>query len=74
MSKKETSPILKEIARKLCSRKLWISIVAFVSGIIIMCGGTEEQGEQLGGAIMSGAAILAYCIGEGLADNENKKK
>ncbi len=73
MGKKEHSPIWKEIARKLCSRKLWISVVAFVSGIIILCGGTEEQGEQIGGAIMSGAAVLAYCIGEGLADNENKK-
>lgn len=74
MGKKDINPIWKEIARKLCSRKLWMSVVAFVSGIIIMTGGTEEMGEQIGAAIMSGAAVLAYCIGEGLADYDNNKK
>lgn len=71
--KKDINPIWEKIAHKLCSRKLWLSVVAFVSGIIIMTGGTEELGEQIGAAIMSGAAVLAYCIGEGLADNDNKK-
>lgn len=72
MSKKEV--IWKTIARKLCSRKLWLAIVAFVSGLIVLCGGTEQTAEKIGGSIMSGAAVLAYCIGEGLADNESKRK
>ncbi len=66
--------IWQKIARKLCSRKLWLSIVAFVSGIMIQYGATQQQVDNIGGAIMSGAAVLAYCIGEGLADYDNKKK
>lgn len=66
--------IVAELRRKLCSRKFWVCVVALVSGIMIQCGATQERADNVGGAIMSGAALLAYCIGEGLADNENKKK
>ena len=64
----------KEIARKLCSRKLWLAIVAFVTGVLIMNGDTQEHADKIGGAIMSGAAVIAYCIGEGLADNSDEER
>lgn len=67
-----TETTWQKIARKLTSRKLWLSVVSFVTGLIVLCGGTAENAEKIGGAIMSGAAVLAYCIGEGLADNDNK--
>lgn len=67
-----TETTWQKICRKLTSRKLWLSVVSFVSGMIILCGGSAEDAEKIGGAIMSGAAVLAYCIGEGLADNETK--
>lgn len=63
-----------ELKRKLCSRKFWICVVGFVSGIMIQCGATQEHVDNVGGSIMSGAALFAYCIGEGLADSDNKKK
>lgn len=66
--------VWQKIARKLCSRKLWLSVTAFVTGVMLQCGATQKQADNIGGSIMSGAAVLAYCIGEGLADYDNKKK
>lgn len=58
--------------RKLTSRKLWISIAGFVTGIIVAFGGSDETANTVSGCIMSGAAVIAYAIGEGLADGGNK--
>lgn len=57
--------------RKLTSRKLWLAIAGFVTGLIIAFGGTEETATTVSGCIMSGAAVIAYIIGEGLADSGN---
>ena len=57
------------IIRKLTSRKLWLSITALVSGIMLATGHTESQATQLCGIILQAAAVLSYCIGEGLADS-----
>ena len=55
--------------RKLTSRKLWMAIAGLVTGIIISCNGGEELAAKISGAIMSAASVIAYIIGEGLADN-----
>lgn len=54
--------------RKLTSRKLWVAVAGFVSGLLIYCGHSEQDAAQVAALIMSGASVLAYCIGEGLAD------
>lgn len=54
--------------RKLTSRKLWMAVAGFVTGIMIYRGYTEADAAQVAGIIMSGASVIAYCIGEGLAD------
>ena len=58
--------------RKLTSRKFWLSLTAFVSGIMIYFGANENDASQVSGLIMSGAAVIAYTIGEGLADGGNR--
>ena len=58
--------------RKLTSRKLWISLAGFVAGLIVIFGGTQETADKITGAIMSGAAVVGYVLGEGLADGANK--
>ncbi len=63
----------QKIIRKLCSRKLWVSIVAFVTGVLIQCGVDAKRADSIGGSIMSAAAIIAYCVGEGLADGNGGK-
>ena len=57
--------------RKLTSRKLWMAIAGFITGIIIAFGGNENTANTVSGCIMSGAAVIAYIVGEGLADGGN---
>ena len=54
--------------KKLTSRKFWAAIASFVSMLIIALGGTEETGTQITALIMAGASVIAYIVGEGLAD------
>lgn len=56
--------------RKLTSRKLWMAIALFVSGIFAATG-HKETGVIIAGLIMQGAAVIAYIIGEGLVDAAN---
>ena len=60
--------------RKLTSRKLWLSIAGFVSGLIIIFDGKQDTADKVSGAIMSGAAIVGYVLGEGLSDSGNGGK
>lgn len=55
--------------RKLTSRKLWLAVATFVAGLIIIFDGDAEMVETISGCIMSGGAVVAYIIGEGLADS-----
>lgn len=54
--------------RKLTSRKFWAAIALFVSGCIVAFSGNAEKAEIISGLIMQGAAVIAYIVGEGLAD------
>ena len=57
--------------KKLTSRKFWFALAGFVSGCILAFGGNAETVEMVGGLIMQGASVVAYIIGEGLADSAN---
>lgn len=56
--------------RKLTSRKLWMAVALFVSGIFAATG-HKDTGVIVAGLIMQGAAVIAYIIGEGLVDAAN---
>jgi hypothetical protein len=57
-----------DIIRKLCSRKFWLAVVGFVTGLLVYFGKTAEQAEQVAALIMAGASVVAYIVGEGLID------
>lgn len=57
--------------RKLTSRKLWVALAGFVAGLIIAFGGSQENADTVSGCILSGAAVVGYVIGEGLADGNS---
>ena len=57
--------------RKLTSRKLWMAVAGFVSGLLIYLGRSEAEASQVAALIMMGASVIAYCVGEGLADGGN---
>lgn len=54
--------------QKLTSRKLWLAVVGFVTGLLLYFGVDSEQVEKISALIMSGASLLAYIIAEGLVD------
>lgn len=57
--------------RKLTSRKLWVALAGFIAGLIVAFGGNNETAETVSGCILSGAAVVGYVLGEGLADSGN---
>ena len=57
--------------RKLTSRKFWTAIASFASMLIVALGGAETVATQVTALIMAGASVIAYIIGEGLADAGN---
>jgi hypothetical protein len=57
-----------DIIRKLTSRKLWVAVAGFVSGLIVAFDGDAETAETIAGLILQGAAVLGYLLAEGLAD------
>ena len=59
---------VKDLMRKLTSRKLWVAIAGFVSGLIVAFDGNAEMAETVSGLILQGASVLGYLIAEGLAD------
>lgn len=54
--------------RKLTSRKLWVAVAAFVSGLIMAFGGGENTAATVSGCILQGAAVIGYLLAEGLTD------
>ena len=59
------------VKRKLTSRKLWLAVALFVSGLLTALG-RQNSAETVAGLIMQGAAVIGYIIGEGLVDAANK--
>lgn len=57
--------------KKLTSRKLWLAVAGFVSGLIVAFGGGAEVAETVSGVILQGASVLGYLIAEGLADAQH---
>jgi hypothetical protein len=62
------------IIRKLTSRKFWMALAAFVSGLILAFGGAEGTANTVSGVILQGAAVIGYVLAEGLTDAANAGK
>ena len=54
--------------QKLTSRKFWAAIVNFVTQLMIAFGASDHAAVQVAAVIMAGAGVIAYIVGEGLAD------
>lgn len=57
--------------RKLTSRKFWMALAGFIGPLLLAFGASEAVAAQVTALIMSGAAVVAYVIGEGLVDAGN---
>lgn len=58
---------------KLTSRKFWAAVVGVVLSIMVMTGADAEQQEKVTGLVTSCGVLIAYIVGEGLVDKENKQ-
>ena len=56
------------LIRKMTSRKLWVAVAGFVSGLIVAFDGDAATAETISGLILQGASVLGYLIAEGLTD------
>ena len=63
-----------DIVRKLTSRKLWVALAGFVSGLIIALGGAESTAATVSGCILQGASVIGYLLAEGLVDASRTEK
>ncbi len=59
--------------QKLTSRKFWAAVVNFVTQLMIAFRMTESEVTQVAAVIMAGAGVIAYIVGEGLADAAGAK-
>ncbi len=55
--------------QKLTSRKLWLAVALFVSGLITAVGGEGTLAETVSGCIMQLASVIGYLLAEGLVDS-----
>ena len=55
--------------RKLTSRKFWLAVIGFVSQLLIAFNYSHVTVEKVAATIMAAAVLIAYIIGEGLADS-----
>ena len=58
----------EDIIRKLTSRKLWMAVAMFISGLITAFGGEPSVAETVSGCLMQGGAVIAFILAEGWVD------
>lgn len=54
--------------RKLTSRKFWLALAGLVAGLVAFFKHPTSDGEAITALIMALGSVIAYCVGEGLAD------
>lgn len=59
--------------RKLTSRKFWLAVIGFVSQLLIAFNYSHVTVEKVAATIMAAAVLIAYIIGEGLADSAGEE-
>lgn len=64
---------MKEIMRKLSSRKLWMAIAGIASGIAMAFGADTSEISSVAGAITAMASVVTYIVVEGTVDAEGVK-
>lgn len=57
--------------KKLTSRKFWLALAGFISGLIVAFGGAESTAQTVSGCILQGASVVGYLLAEGLTDAFN---
>lgn len=54
--------------RKLTSRKFWMALAGLIAGLVAFFKQPTSDAEAITSLIMALGSVIAYCVGEGLAD------
>lgn len=60
------------IKKKLSSRKLWTSVIGFITALLVACNVTEGSVAQVAAIISAFGSLVAYILAEGYADGRGK--
>lgn len=61
-----------KIKKKLASRKLWVSVIGFVTALLVACNVPEGSVSQISAIISAFGSLVAYVVAEGYADGSGK--
>lgn len=61
------------IKKKLSSRKLWVSIIGFVTAILVAFNVPDGSVSQISAIISAFGSLVAYVFAEGFADGSGKE-
>jgi phage shock protein PspC (stress-responsive transcriptional regulator) len=64
---------MKEIIRKLSSRKLWLSIAGVAAGLSMALGVEVSDIQAVAGAVTAICSVITYIVTEGKIDAERVK-
>lgn len=56
---------------KFTSRKFWVMIAGYVTGLIIYFTGQQDIANQISSVIISAGSLIGYMAAEGYADGKN---
>ena len=59
---------MKGLKEKLCSRKFWLAVAAFVCSVGALFGLSESIAAQITSMITAGGVVVAYILGESIID------
>jgi hypothetical protein len=57
---------------KLTSRKFWGAVTGFTTSLMYLLNVADTEATKITALIMAGASLIAYMIGEGLADSNKQ--
>lgn len=61
-----------KVKKKLASRKLWVSVIGFVTALLVACNVPEGSVTQVSAIISAFGSLVAYVVAEGYADGSGK--
>ena len=64
---------MKEILKKLTSRKLWMAVAGIATGVAIALGVDASDIDVIAGAVVSVISAVTYIVVEGKVDAESVK-
>jgi phage shock protein PspC (stress-responsive transcriptional regulator) len=64
---------MKEIIRKLSSRKLWLALAGVAAGIAMALGADATEIQSIAGAVTAIVGVVTYIVTEGKIDAERVK-